>query len=382
MSAPERERILLGQLGALGDCLYATAIARQIKLDRPGCHLTWAVSERCRQVVVGNPNVDEIWVLPGGSHSTMEADWSYFITQLESRRGQERYHQVYLTQLYPSNYKNFDGTVRASIYRAYPNKIDDCTPDIFLDTFEMENVREFAAVRNLGVYKKVILFEYNPGSGQSFITRELAMEVSLELLDRHDDLAVILTSHSPIKCVHDRIFDASELTFREHAELSHYCTLLVGCSSGISWLLTSNWSKRLPTIQLLKKGTSKYASMHHDFEYFGLSTQGVLELTDCPIEHLLECLDTVLVRGFAEAKSVYHEDIPLDFSYYLSIVDYNALQKGDYFSGARSLWNTFRRYRLKPSLPNCSIVQAFKLLISKAYRRLRSGTRRLLLSRR
>ena len=48
-------------LVSLGDCLYVTAVARQIKQDYPGCHLTWAISSRCSQVIQNNPYVDEIW---------------------------------------------------------------------------------------------------------------------------------------------------------------------------------------------------------------------------------------------------------------------------------------------------------------------------------
>ncbi len=58
------KKILLGQLGRRGDCLYATAVARQIKEDFPVCHLTWAISSMCRPVIDNNPYVDKIWELP------------------------------------------------------------------------------------------------------------------------------------------------------------------------------------------------------------------------------------------------------------------------------------------------------------------------------
>ena len=57
----EQKRILIVQLAALGDCLYVTALARQIKHDYPGCHLTWAISNRCSQVIQNNPYIDDIW---------------------------------------------------------------------------------------------------------------------------------------------------------------------------------------------------------------------------------------------------------------------------------------------------------------------------------
>ena len=55
-------RALIGQLGANGDCLYATTLARQIKADFPECELTWAVASACAHILVNNPHVDDVWV--------------------------------------------------------------------------------------------------------------------------------------------------------------------------------------------------------------------------------------------------------------------------------------------------------------------------------
>ena len=67
MSAPKK--ILLLQLMSNGDCLYATAIARQIKEDNPGCQLTWAIASFCKTIIDGNPYVDAVWEIPGVNKS-------------------------------------------------------------------------------------------------------------------------------------------------------------------------------------------------------------------------------------------------------------------------------------------------------------------------
>ena len=54
------KKILLVQLFSNGDCLYATTIARQIKNDYPGCHLTWAIAGFCKSIIANNPFVDEV----------------------------------------------------------------------------------------------------------------------------------------------------------------------------------------------------------------------------------------------------------------------------------------------------------------------------------
>ena len=72
------KKILLGQLLANGDCLYATAIARQIKVDYPGCHLTWAISSLCASILDGNPHVDKVWVVPINNRAEIKNAWTQF----------------------------------------------------------------------------------------------------------------------------------------------------------------------------------------------------------------------------------------------------------------------------------------------------------------
>ena len=58
------DRILLGQLGANGDCLYATILARQLRQDYPKATITWAISDRSASLLTNNPHVDEVWKIP------------------------------------------------------------------------------------------------------------------------------------------------------------------------------------------------------------------------------------------------------------------------------------------------------------------------------
>ena len=53
-------RVALVQLAAYGDCLFATLVARQIKRDHPGCHLTWVIGDKCASILDGNPHVDAV----------------------------------------------------------------------------------------------------------------------------------------------------------------------------------------------------------------------------------------------------------------------------------------------------------------------------------
>jgi hypothetical protein len=89
------------------------------------------------------------------------------------------------------------------------------------------------------------------------------------------------------------------LTFRENAELSKYCTLLLGCSSGITWLLTSNWAKKIPTIQFLGRDPCwhSFASVRYDHQFWGLPTDHILETDQNSIGDVVALVLKVLEQG-------------------------------------------------------------------------------------
>jgi hypothetical protein len=343
-SAESRQRILLGHLGARGDCLYATAVARQIKSDYPGCHLTWAVGSMCRAILDGNPYVDQVWEVPMASHEEMAGAWATFHREALQRKKEDDYDEIFFTQIYPDNFKNFDGTVRASIFRGYSRPITvPVTPVVRLTALEVENVRRFAAAHGLFDQPRVILFECTGASGQTFVDIDFARDAAEKIVVSIPESRVVITSHLSFDSTDTRIIDGSVLAFRENAEFSKYCSLLIGCSSGVTWLCTSDWAKSLPTIQLLRRNTYVYASMVHDHEHFGLNADHVIELTDCPADHLVECAKMVYRDGLAETRKIYHENIPLRFDYYCSVLKY-LIERNQYRQIIGSVLNTFRRY--------------------------------------
>ena len=89
------QRILLGHLVAFGDCLYATVIARQLKQDVPGCHLTWAIASPCREIIEGNPYVDEIWELPFSRAQALGEGWRSFTAAAEDRLRRGEFDRMY-----------------------------------------------------------------------------------------------------------------------------------------------------------------------------------------------------------------------------------------------------------------------------------------------
>lgn len=340
-----KKKILLGQLGAHGDCLYATTIARQIKHDYPNCHLTWAIGTIYAAIVINNPYVDEIWEIPVKNHEEITTAWINFEKQAKACYKHGDFDEIFLTQIHPNNYQNFDGTIRASIFRGYPKPITvPVNPVLYLTAEEKIRVKKFAAQYNLKNLSQVILFETAAKSGQSFMTSELAMAVAKKLLKELPNIAIIFSSNTPIKGNNHNLLDGSHLTFRENAALFKYCNLLVGCSSGISWLSTVEGITPIPTIQLLKKDQSVYASMIHDFNFMGLETNHIIEMTECTEEHLVACITTFFKADFKQARASYHRKITLNFDYYFSVIDRHLQNLGQISKYFVSMFSTYERY--------------------------------------
>lgn len=341
------QRILLGHLSAFGDCLYATAVARQLKQDIPGCHLTWAIASPHRQIVEGNPYVDEIWELPYSRAEAQSAGWRAFAAAAKARLRNGDFDRLVLTQIPPDNYQNFDGTVRASILNGYPGRITvPVTPVLRLPPEDVEHVRRFAGQHGLNRYTHVIMFECAGLSGQTFVTQPFALETARLVLQRVD-CCFVISSAERVSSSDPRIVDGSTLRFRENAELTHHATLFVGCSSGISWLTTSDWAKQLPTIQLLRRKTSIYASMVHDAEYFGLPHDHIIEMTDCTPAHLAECICAILGGTFPDARARFHEQINVNHLFYFNTFFLTILKQGQVLKALSSLRRVVRRYGIR-----------------------------------
>ncbi len=344
------KRILLGHLGRRGDCLYATAIARQIKNDFPGSHLTWAVGSVSRKVVEGNPYVDDIWEVPD-ENGDIAAAWQKFEADARHRKNKGEFDEIYFTQVHPGNFQNYDGTSRSSIFRGYPGPITvPIQPVVRLSESEVVNVRRFAERHALSARNQVVLFECASTSGQSFVDQKFALAVAQQILKNNKDVCFILSSDKSFRTADTRIIDGSVLSFKENAEVTKYCSLLIGCSSGISWLATSDWAKPLPKILLLNASTVMYASMIHDAVYFGLPTDEIIEMQNCSTGVVSSCVQLILDSGFPSARLKYHRDIPVNFSFYFKQLYWELLRTYQLRKAAGSLSAARERFGNHPQL--------------------------------
>ncbi|MFT3702319.1 MAG: hypothetical protein QM802_08120 [Agriterribacter sp.] len=315
-------KILLVQLFSNGDCLYATTVARQIKNDFPGCHLTWAIASSCKKIISGNPHVDDTLeideVKKNDVHAFRELKKKLFI---QKKNG--LWQEVFITHIMDDNQANYDGCIRSAIFRGYPRKITvDSTPVISLSDIEKQKAAEFAQKHSISKYKSIILFEFAPQSGQLAISKKSAIQIA-EKITENSEVAIILSSAQTISHSKENIIDGSSLTLRETAALSFYCTHLIGCSSGITWLTTSDGAKMLPMIQILNPYTDWVNPISRDFIRRGQSTEKIIELIDFNEQLICECVAESLIN-FSAARKKYTQQVPLQFKTTRKII-YNLL---------------------------------------------------------
>jgi len=292
-----------------GDILYASPLARQIKeIDYPGCHLTWAVASNYKWALIGNPYIDRIWEIPikdkldGAGQAWFDLKQTVLAMQANGE-----YDEIFFTQIGPDNWHKFDGMIRSSILRNYPRKISvPVDPIVVLSQDEVKSVNHFARDNQLNNYRKVILFECLPQSFQSFITPTIALSIAEDIASKQQDVCFIMSSNLKLSSHCKNVIDGSVLSIRETAELTKYCHLLIGCSSGITWISTSTWAKPLPMIQLLN--TKKFfASVEYDLKKWKRPVENILEMTNENSANISLCVKLALDDKFTEAKEKFGE---------------------------------------------------------------------------
>ncbi len=344
MNNSSKTNILLVQLFSNGDCLYATAVARQLKEDYPNCKLTWAIADFCKNIIANNPYVDEILVTNEVAKNDIVAFRKYK-KKVFAEKAAGKWDEVFVTTNMDTNLALYDGTIRGMILRAYPNPITvPLQPVLALTDTEKNNVELFAKNHALNNFKNVILWEYAPQSGQTELNFEMVMSVAKKITSNLST-CVILSSANKFQGT-DSIIDASTLSIRENAALTHYCSLLIGCSSGITWLTTCSAAKFLPMLQLLNANTIFINTPSVDFERYGIKHNGLIEMCNFSESIIYDCVQQILMNGFKFAEK-YNQHLPLQFKTTTTIV-YNLLVYRE-FSAIRKHYNIMKAvYGLNP----------------------------------
>lgn len=318
----KRRNILLVHLFSNGDCLYATAIARQIKLDFPNCKLTWAIAPFCKSIINLNPDIDEVIEVREVKKNDVAA-FNRYQAKIYNEKKAGVWDEVFVTQNMGNNLSLYDGTIRGMIIRAYPKPvIVSLQPELVLSDEEKLRVEQFAINHNLASFKNVILWEYAPQSGQSVLNFPFVKDLANKITSI-ESTCVILTSANKFEGS-KKIIDASVLSVRENAALTHFCNLLIGCSSGITWLSTSTAAKFLPMLQLLNNDAYFLNAPSVDFKRYKVQHNGLIELTNFSETLVFKVVSSIYAEGMDIAKTKFNQPLKLQFNTTRKIV-YNLL---------------------------------------------------------
>ena len=316
------QKILLVHLFSNGDCLYATAVAKQIKTDFPGCHLTWLIAGFCQRILDMNPHVDQVLVTNDVPKNDVIA-FRKLKRKIFKEKKEGIWDEVFVTHNMDDNQALYDGTIRGMIFRAYPYPITvPVQPILILSEEEKNKVKLFAEKNKLSQFRHIILWEYAPQSGQSVLSLEFVQNVAISLI-QHKDVCVILSSANKFSGS-EKLIDGSILSIRENAALTHYCTLLIGCSSGITWLTTSTAARQLPMLQLLDPQAYFRNAPSTDFARYGISTDELIELITFNEDKVVETVNSILNKGMPFTKEKYNQPLPVQFKTTRKVV-YNLL---------------------------------------------------------
>jgi hypothetical protein len=325
----ERKRILLIQLYSNGDCLYATTIAQQIKQDHPNCILQWMILQPLASILKDNPFVDELVLMDKTNGEEGEATYNRANAIATQRIADQLTDVFYFTQLLWDNLSNYDGCIRRSIYRGYDKEITvDKTPILVLDEAENNAVNAFVQTHNLTSYKHVILFETSPLSGQVLLSEEDIIHIASSITSL-PNTCIILSSYKSFNVQAANAFDGSVLSIRETVGLTHFCNLLIGCSSGITWGSLSTAGKQLPMIQLLSADAYYYNPPSIDFAFSGIEQKELIELFHFAPKDLIDAVKKIVEVDFESAKKKFHQTAKNKFAMHRGIV-HHLLKRGKF----------------------------------------------------
>lgn len=321
------ERFLIIQLYSNGDCLYATTIARQLKNDFSGCKVTWAIAPFCTAILRNNPYVDEVWVVDYITDRTIET-FRANRKRLFREANEKGFDKIFFTQIIEENFAFYNGLVRSSIFSAFQQPITvPVEPVLVLDESEKNKVEEFVKKNDFKRTDFIVLFESAPQSGQLAMDTKQALHLAKRIINEDPSIRFILSSATPLSNENHSIIDGSVLTLRETAFLTHYCNLLIGCSSGITWSSTSNAAKKIPSMQLLNKNAYLFNSPTLDHLRIGLPADRWLEITEFDEEKLMACITTIKTQSFEAAKNQFGQKPAQTFKLYRGIT-HTFLKKG------------------------------------------------------
>ncbi len=304
------KKYFIFQFAKFGDCLFATIVAKQIKHDEPSSHITWGIAGAYKSILEGNPHVDKVVDLDVDPVTITDQELERMEARIEQIIRAERIDEMVYLQVHSRRHlTEFRTTLRHTVFKVCGRPITVSPQAVVnLTALEKKNVADFVELNRLNRYSKVVLFECAPSSGQAGVDVDFALEVAQRFTKKHADACFVLTSPSKLPITSPQIVDGSALSYRENLDLINASTVLVGSSSGISWLTIAEGAKTLPMLQLMNPISPIFAGMNFDFRIQGIDSGHIIERTTFSVDLTVECLNDMFQLGVAEAKRRWNQD--------------------------------------------------------------------------
>lgn len=272
-------RIAFHLLYSNGDCLFGTTLVRQLKEDYPHAEIIWHISEQAKGMALNNPDVSEI-VTYDIKKEPGDVVWARNEEKLKQDLAAGRIDKLVSPQIIGDNERHYTGTIRSTILKQYhKGPLSAGTrPFLYMSADEKKSVEAFANQNNLSSFNKVVLFECMPLSGQVPMNPDKALNFCERIIESGiKDVCFILTSGQKITSKYTQIVDASVLTIRENYELLKSVDLVIGCSSGISWMSFAHGLGSKPMFQLMDNKSFYFNSFHRDCRILHEDSQHIAE---------------------------------------------------------------------------------------------------------
>jgi REP element-mobilizing transposase RayT len=328
-----------------GDCLLALPILSEIRKEHPYALITWQVAPFSKHFLLNNPEIDVISETDEVKKYNIKSFRKYKSRILMEYK-KDIWDKVYFLQPTDTNQANYDGTIRSMLYNTFGRIPTDIVPKLYLTNDEISTCSKFSVKHNLSSFNKVILFEFAPQSGQLKIELADALFIANQIC-KDENVAIVLSSSIKMINNNPKIIDGSELGIRETGGLLKYCHLVIGCSSGLSWMATSNIGYNIPLIQIIDPFALWVNPMSRDFKQMNI-TQPLIELYSFDKQTIIECVNLAL-SSFEQSRNKFQKELPISFrTTYVTI--YNLLCYFQISSILKHLKLNIERFGFHPKL--------------------------------
>lgn len=240
-------KLIIVNMGAYGDILNTTPIAKHYKTINPDIKISWLTRKKYISVLKNNKYIDKIIVAEETENTdNLKLTRDYF-NFFKEKNTEAKFVAPYIPLLLKTGKIQPARSSLLQIIKYETSGIDefacDFIPNVFLSSYEIEEARSFFS--QLKGNKK-ILFEYETFSQQSPFNEQYFDILCERLNNKNIDLIftglnfpIFLTEERKLK--YNINFILYNGSFMSNAELYNLCDGFIGTSSGISCLTHSDY---------------------------------------------------------------------------------------------------------------------------------------------